>query len=284
MPWNSIKLSRKLPALIVSVGAVAAIGIGAAAYLASQSAVHTEVEQKLTALLDARKSALTDWLTAISGDLAVQSQNLTILEALTAFSAGWQAIEGDRTAALQSLYIDENPNPVGQKENLDAAADGSLYSQAHARFHPYVRAFLRDRGYYDIFLFDTDGNLIYSVYKELDFATNLVSGEWAGSDLGNAFRAAQTTARAGEQSFFDFQPYAPSAGAPASFMSTPLFDDAGQMIGVLAFQMPIERLNTLMQQSAGLGETGETYIVGGDLLMRSDSRFSGRIHDPGTRS
>jgi PAS domain S-box-containing protein len=43
--------------------------------------------------------------------------------------------------------------------------------------------------------------------------------------------------------------------------------------GVLAFEMPVDRINQVMQVAAGLGQTGETLIVGPDLLLRSDSRF-----------
>ena len=45
-------------------------------------------------------------------------------------------------------------------------------------------------------------------------------------------------------------------------------------MGALVFQMPIDRLNTVLQAASGLGETGETYIVGSDYLRRSDSRLS----------
>jgi methyl-accepting chemotaxis protein len=48
----------------------------------------------------------------------------------------------------------------------------------------------------------------------------------------------------------------------------------GKFLGALVYQMPVGRINTIMQTSAGMGESGETYIVGPDHLMRSDSRFS----------
>jgi methyl-accepting chemotaxis protein len=78
---------------------------------------------------------------------------------------------------------------------------------------------------------------------------------------------------AGHIAFTDFAPYEPSHGAPASFIATPILED-GKPIGVLAFQMPIDRINAIMQVSAGLGETGETYLVGSDYLMRSQSRLT----------
>ena len=72
--------------------------------------------------------------------------------------------------------------------------------QVHAEHHPTFRALLREKGYYDIFLFDLDGNLIYSVFKELDYATNFVSGPYAESGLGKAFRAAVRSAAASVRS------------------------------------------------------------------------------------
>ncbi|MGH1477739.1 MAG: methyl-accepting chemotaxis protein, partial [Geminicoccales bacterium] len=166
------------------------------------------------------------------------------------------------------------PHPTGQKENLDAAADGSAYSHFHADYHPWFREFLRERGYYDVFLFDSDGNLVYTVFKELDYATNLLHDRWSNTDLGNAFRAARDNPTVAHQTFFDFSPYKPSNDVPASFISTPVLDERGQFIGALVFQMPIDRLNEVMQAASGLGKTGEIFIVGNDHLRRSDSRFT----------
>ncbi|HSH12465.1 MAG TPA: methyl-accepting chemotaxis protein, partial [Desulfurivibrionaceae bacterium] len=64
--------------------------------------------------------------------------------------------------------------------------------------------------------------------------------------------------------------YVPSYDAPAGFIAAPIFS-GGKRVGVLAFQFPIDRLNAIMQERDGMGATGETYIVGEDLLMRSDS-------------
>jgi methyl-accepting chemotaxis protein len=267
-------ISLKVPAMIISVGVLAVSLTGAYSYLTSNGAIEHEVEEKLTAVLEGRAFALTGWLKSIEGDLDVQAQNPVIKQALMAFISGWNSLEEKQTEKLQNIYITDNPNKTGEKEKLDAAADGSDYSIAHAQYHPYLRAFLQERGYYDIFLFDTNGNLVYTVFKELDYATNLISGEWSKSDLGKAFRAARGNPKSGSKNFFDFKPYAPSHGAPASFISTPLLDANGSLQGVLVFQMPIGKLNGLMQQKAGLGKTGESYVVGMDLLMHSDSRFS----------
>ena len=74
--------------------------------------------------------------------------------------------------------------------------------------------------------------------------------------------------------FTDFAAYAPSHGAPASFLATPVLDQTGKMMGVLALQMPLDRIDAILQQAAGLGQTGETFVVGKDRLMRNNSRFA----------
>jgi methyl-accepting chemotaxis protein len=61
---------------------------------------------------------------------------------------------------------------------------------------------------------------------------------------------------------------------PAAFIGAPLFDKEGVFKGALIFQMPIGHINKVMQTATGMGESGETYIVGTDLLMRSDSRLA----------
>ncbi|RED53838.1 methyl-accepting chemotaxis protein [Aestuariispira insulae] len=273
MLLNRFRLSKKLPLAIVGLVALGTLATALFADYQSKQFLVESSQSKLMALMQSRHKAISDYLGTINSDLEIMAATPNTTEALLAFEGAWDVMEGDRTATLQRLYIEENPHPTGAKEELDFANDGSGYSAVHAQYHPWFRTFLRERGYYDIFLFDLDGNLIYTVFKELDYATNLNSGQWRDTDLGNAFRAAAANPQPGFQAFFDFQPYGPSAGAAASFISTPLFSD-GKLAGVLVFQMPIDKINGVMQQTAGMGETGETYLVGSDKLMRSASRFS----------
>jgi len=75
----------------------------------------------------------------------------------------------------------------------------------------------------------------------------------------------------------DFVAYEPSYGTPASFIAAPIYDGS-RLVGVLVLQMPVDQINKVMtgnQQWAqdGLGQSGETILVGSDTLMRSVSRF-----------
>ena len=184
----------------------------------------------------------------------------------------------DDSIALQYHYISANTNPLGSKHLLDSPNDSSEYSKVHAHFHPTIRRFLEEFGYYDIFLVDIDtGDIVYSVFKELDFSTSLLDGPYADTNFAEAFKAAKNSNSPDFVKLVDFKPYYPSYMSPASFIASPIFSE-GEKVGVLIFQMPIEQINSIMTSDSrwkevGLGESGETYLVGKDLSMRSQSRF-----------
>merc|ERR1719271_361195 len=167
------------------------------------------------------------------------SRKQILVDAFQAFKTSWDAFadtDAERLAGLQKAYITDNPNPLGSKDVLDYAPGYEAYHATHKQYHPAWRATLYERNYYDIFMFDLAGNCIYSVYKELDYATNLQTGEWKDSGLGEAFRAA--IANPNVVSEIPWKPYGPSFGALASFLSTGIKDNQGNLIGVFSTQFP----------------------------------------------
>lgn len=183
------------------------------------------------------------------------------------------------TVAAQYAYIANNPNPLGKKGDLDQANDGSAYSAAHGRIHGYARRTVQNYGLYDFFLVDAQtGVVVYTYFKELDFATSLRDGPWAQSGLGQAYAKAMAAKEADAISITDYAPYRPSYDDQASFVSTPIIDETGKTIGVFIVQLPIDRVNQIMTfegkwKDVGLGASGETYLVGPDKNPRSISRF-----------
>jgi PAS domain S-box-containing protein len=187
--------------------------------------------------------------------------------------------EETRTRILQYLYLAANPNETGSKHLLDNAGDGNSYSQAHELYHPIIRNFLEKFGYYDIFLVDvgTGGHIAYSVFKEVDYGTSLLDGPYSDTNFAEAYRAARDATDKDFVKLVDFEPYRPSYNAPAAFIASPIYD-GDEKIGVLIFQMPVDRINDIMTNKqewseVGLGESGETYLVGDDFMIRNQSRF-----------
>ncbi len=99
---------------------------------------------------------------------------------------------------------------------------------------------------------------------------------------GKVVEMVRARPQAGDIKAVDFTHYTPSDGAPAAFFATPIFNGP-HIVGILALQLSIDRLNKVMTsdnnwKETGLGDSGETFLIGSDLLMRSNSRFL--IQDP----
>ena len=172
----------------------------------------------------------------------------------------------------QYYYISNNPNPLGGKEAMLASTDPSRYAGQHKIYHPLFTGVQQSAGYYDVFLVTPqDLTVVYSVFKELDYGTSLKDGPYRDSGLARAAQAAMTLPPGGTV-LIDFDEYTPSYSAPAAFSAAPIYRK-GAVIGALVFQMPIDRIESVISDVGGLGETGETIMVGlDDGLYRSSGR------------
>lgn len=178
---------------------------------------------------------------------------------------------------LADVFIASNPNPIGEKNTLSAAFKGG-YGELHARYHPILNSYLQRFGFYDLFLIDpVQGEVVYTVSKEMDFATSLVLGPYVYTGLGEVFRKINSKPVKGKSVLVDYSAYLPSYLAPAFFIGAPIFD-GDTYTGVLVIQMPVKRINEVMTSSGqwveeGLGRSGQSYLLGWDRLYRSENRF-----------
>lgn len=138
----------------------------------------------------------------------------------------------------------------------------------------YYANYIEKYGYYDLFLIHPQGTVFYSVMHEPDYGSNMLTGPYADSGLGSLFKQVLSSRQIG---LADFAPYVPSNNAPAAFIAQPLMHK-GDVELVVALQLPLEAINGIMQERTGMGDTGETYLVGQDLLMRSDSYLDPTHH------
>ncbi|WP_273439331.1 methyl-accepting chemotaxis protein [Sedimenticola selenatireducens] len=199
---------------------------------------------------------------------------------------GGEAIDADKWLeglniagiTLQHAYISANLHPLGEKSKLVAPDDGSLYEVMHKRFHESLKDYQERFGYEDIFLVDAkSGEVVYSVAKKPEFATSLIDGPFAETSLGKVFKLANESEEPGFIAMSDFSSYLPAYDNQAAFVASPVFT-RGKRIGVLVFQLSVDRLSAIMTHDhkwaeVGLGESGESFIVGADYSLRSDSRL-----------
>ena len=183
-----------------------------------------------------------------------------------------------KSIILQSLYLAQNPNPLAQKREYSKAPDGSTYSDLHEKYHGIYSKYVKRFGFLDIYLVDIEsGHVVFNISKEIDFATNLITGPLKDTNLAATFKAIQKTADENFVKLQDFSFYDPSYGIPTSFIGTPIYEK-GKKVGALIFQLPIDIVNNIMTynkrwQDVGLGQTGEAVLIGSDAYMRTLSRF-----------
>ena len=237
----------------------------------TRNALETAAKENLAAVLEARYSALSRWLDMLQAQITIASTEPTTIRLLDELSVEFHQLGDNAQVLLQQNYL-----ATGRDyQNLQIPTPLAAYDKIHRiamRFftHPYDAY-----GWYDMFLIDAQGNVVFSLKKESDFATNLRTGPWKDSGLARAVTPLLQDAIPGQLGFADYAPYAPSNMQPATFIAMPVFDEEKQQfLGVLAIQLPISRMSELMTDKTGMGETGEVIVVGKDGWMLTDSRFS----------
>ena len=261
-------IAYKIPIYMVLISLAAILTIGGFGMWQLSRSYLAETDLSLKLITQSKKDSLNNLFNNIDNNLLFIADALPTKIAFRALSNGYYRFNNP-LIETQRLYIDTNPNPVGKKEYYDFALDGSEYSRAHSANHPWLRKFLRSNGLYDIFFIDLKGNIIYTVFKERDFATNVLQGQWKDTGIANVYNLA-VKSQVGEIAYEPFNHYEPSYGAAAAFVATPIFDGVNR-IGVLAFQMPIDRINNVLSGDGGFGKTGDTLLVGPDGLLRNDT-------------
>ena len=267
---KNAKIGVKLPLVIGGlVGLTIAVMAAANAYLTSQI-ITQNAQEKLQSIAFINNKRISSLLDSIDRDIRLQADAPATSVALIALGDGYNSLENPEDL-LRRVYIDENQFPVGEKDKLVSADTGSSYGFIHTVYHPTFNALQDEMKYYDVFLLDTEGNLVYSVFKGNDFATNMLTGEWSSSGLAEAYRLASELEPNARSVFVDFAPYGPGYDAPAAFVARPVFNEQGVRLGVIAYQMPVTELSSAAGDLQGLGQSADGFLVGSDGTMRTDS-------------
>ncbi len=268
--FRNMAIGRRLPLAIGLLLTLAVATLSVASYVMSRALITEQAAQNLKGVAHGQAKQVKTLLDTIDNEIKARATTPSTARILTALSDAYKTTENP-TDTLQRVYITENTEPLGQKDNLIAATTGSSYGFLHRTHHPGLRLLQQQMGYYDIFLINNDGDIVYSVFKENDFATNLLTGEWADTGLGDAFRQARELDQEAASVFVDFAPYPPSAQSPAAFVARPIILETGERLGVLAYQMPVGAINAAMRDLASLPESADGFLVGSDGFLRTDS-------------
>jgi methyl-accepting chemotaxis protein len=263
-----LRISVKLPAIIVGLSLMCSAGVGIASYVTGASTVASLSEERLTALAENRKGALQDYLEGLQSGLVSFADSKTVLGALAGFSSGWSKSGDDPAQALVQSYITENPHDADKRDELERAGR-KPYDREHRKVHPILRRHVADNALGDLMLVDPDGNVIYSVKKREDFAANLKDPAWSETTLGRVYAAAMAS-ESGSVHLEDLAAYAPKGGAATGHIASPI-TLGSKTLGVIVYEMPTAAIGAVLSNYAGLGETGDIDLVSEAGLLQNDS-------------
>ncbi len=177
----------------------------------------------------------------------------------------FDAILEDLVAVADMPLMEEG---VGEfAEAFEGGLDSARYAFAEDQYAHELEEVIEHRNLREVFLIDTEGNVVFTPGEREDLAVNLEEGEFADTRLAQAYERGREETNLTDLDIYDLH------GEPTFFAGTPIEDDTtGELLGVLVFEIPFAEVNQIMLREDGLGETGEVFLVNSDGLMITDAR------------
>jgi len=255
---QKLKIRTKLLGtfLIVSL-----IPLGVVAWIATHKAgqaLNAEAVSKFTAVQEIKRNHIEDYFERLRTAMKIIGNDPFLHQCASAFNDAYE----------------EYDNTIVDNEDWQMIVEFK---------EPRIKTMVADYGFYDLYLISTAGNIVYTVTRGSDLGQNVQSGELAESSLNYAFQKLAQGSHA-EVVIGDFAAYAPANGAQSAFMIGRMQDETGNVVGSVAIRIPGDQINVIVQQRSGMGETGESYLVGrykGKTSLRSDRVVkTGKLGDP----
>jgi methyl-accepting chemotaxis protein len=232
---DKLKIRTKLMSALLIVSL---IPLGLVTFIAidkAGQALNDEAVAKFTAVQEIKRYHIEDYFNRLRTAVKVIKADPFLHQCVVSFNAAYE----------------ENDNAVDNED-----------WQIIVEFkEPRIKGMVADNGFYDLLLISPDGNIVYSAAKESDLGMNIPGSELAESSLGQAFKRMEQAAE-DQVTIGDFAAYGPSNGAQAAFMMARMKDERGSVVGSVAVRLSADQLNAIVQQRSGMGETGESYLVG----------------------
>jgi class 3 adenylate cyclase len=313
---RGLGIQSKLLIMLLSVSIGSTLVVGVVGYTSGRDSLQNAAFNQMTNVRESKADAVQALFSNIEAGLVLDSGGATGTQAAAEFTAAFdeldtQPVNPEQQAVVDAYYTDEfipdleertgqesapavfepttnaqtylqytytvPPADFDAAAAVDNAGDGSAWSAVNEKYNPYFREMVTSYNYEDALILDTAGNVVYSVYKGVDLGTNVLTGPYKGTVLAEAYESALNSNVVNFTEITDFERYQPSLGIPTAWGVSPI-GSGGEVLGVLAVQLPIDSINAVMTggeqwQAEGLGETGESYLVGPDKTMRSVSRL-----------
>jgi len=245
MKFNLTKgLKAKLIANFLIVSIIPALIIGFFSYNNSKKSLEEAATNQLTFIRDSKKNEIESYIKSVKNRMYFIAQQPTTIE------------------AVQQLKAD------GNQENSD------IFKKYDSVFHNFIK----EIEYGDILLVDDkSGKILYSVLRESDYKSNILTDVAKNTVVAKAFQAAKDSNDKNFITMTDYEFYEPSGNKPISCISVPIYNN-DEKVGVIIFKMPSTKIDAITSNNGNwddlqLGTGGDVVMVGSDYKMRNTNRF-----------
>ncbi len=249
-----INLKTKLLVSYLLVAAVPFMALAVFSLWKAGDALTEAALDKLEAVQEIKKKQITSLFSSFQRDAVSASKSQDILGLVH--------------------FLNSNYELTGTTEEGTYDTASQDYQRYIERFGRFPKEFISSYGYHDLLIIRAEtGHVMFTVNKEKDSGTNLRYGPYKDTNLAQLWKR---VLEGKTVVFEDFQAYAPSGGTQAFFIGAPLLEEGSEtVLGVLCLRVSNDQLNAIMQQRTGMGQTGDTWLIGkdasGKTLFRNDS-------------
>ena len=222
------RLSHQLVLWFTMIAMVPFAIVSYLAYAGAERTLRAEVTNGLFAI--ARRQ-----VDAIGAVVRAHERNVTTLSRLPAAA--------DAVQSMERALRESGPESIA-------------YAEIDRRFRPFLTSYVEAFNYVDLALIASSGDVIFSIRRGHEFGTNLKTGPYRATGLGQAFERANTLM---VTEFSDYAVY-PDTGEIAAFAAAPVLQEK-RLVGVVALHLNNDELFRVVHDYTGLGETGETLLT-----------------------
>ena len=231
MKFSNIKIRLKLQLLFLLTGIVPLILIG---FLCSNWVKKSLIEEsfnKLVSIQNIHKEQIENYFQQTSTDIQLLASSSTITE-------GFDEFEKNK----QNIDVENNPNFTDTSQLVDSL------NNYLALYH-----------YQDAYLIDADqGHIFLSINSPTSLGIDLSKSQYRSTALAATWRKAMET---GTTVISDFEPDANSTNDKVIFIGQPVVNQHNYIIGVVLIQFNASIVSEIVESTAGMGKTNESYLL-----------------------
>jgi len=191
-------------------------------YLQSRESLINRATNELSTSAHETKAFIDNWFEYRMMDISIQAENLSTAQNLEALTKSFQQSQKPLSDFVRSDQWKKQVNSISHS----LASIKRNYEHIH-----------------DIFLIDNSANILLNLTRESDLGTNLESGKHQKSSFATTVL---TSLRTGKIALSRIERHSPSNYLLSTFISAPLTNELGNIVGVIVMQIKLDVIYRLM--------------------------------------